>query len=53
MLLSGSREADIVGRGGGGAADDEGGERAGDGGYEDIYPEREMAEGAEEGCAAD
>lgn len=53
MLLSGRREADILRGGGREAADEEGGERAGDGGDEDIYPEGEMAEGTEEGCAAD
>lgn len=53
MLLSGRREADILRGGGRDAADEEGGERAGDGGDEDIYPEGEVAEGTEEGCAAD
>ena len=53
MLPSGSREADILRGGWGDAPDDEGGERAGGGGDEDIDPEGEMAEDTQEGCAAD
>lgn len=53
MLPNGSREADILCGGWGDAPDDEGGERAGDGGDEDIDPEGEMAEDTQEGCAAD
>lgn len=53
MLPRGRREADILGRGARGAADEDAGERAGDGGDEDIDPKGEMAEGTEEGCAAD
>lgn len=41
MLPRGRREADILGRGARGAADDDAGERAGDGGDEDIDLEGE------------
>lgn len=53
MLLSGRREADIARRGGREASDDEAGEGTSDGGDEEIYPEGQVAESTEEGCATD
>ncbi|KFY38237.1 hypothetical protein V494_04442 [Pseudogymnoascus sp. VKM F-4513 (FW-928)] len=53
VVLIGKREADIVRRGLGTAADEDADECAADGGDEDIDPEGEMAEDTEEGCATD